>query len=148
MDSKKNDFVEMALHHIVALYLFGGLYLFNVWEAGAVAAFLHDIADIFISFSKSWAETEYGNVTGVFFVTAMVVWFYTRIYCLPQLMYSVATEEFPIGNYCKYIFLYLLCCMLLLHVYWFCMFIKILMKFIKAGEAEDTISATEKKSDG
>ena len=137
MDSKKNDFVEMALHHIVALYLFGGLYLFNVWEAGSVIAFLHDIADIFVSLSKSWAETNYSNVTAVLFVCAMGIWFYTRIFSLPILMYKLAETEFPIGNYCKYIFLYLLSCMLTLHVYWFTLFCKILMKFVKSGEAED-----------
>lgn len=43
---RKNDFVEMGLHHLVALYLFGGCYLTNIWEIGAVIAFVHDVADM------------------------------------------------------------------------------------------------------
>jgi len=93
MDSKKNDFVEMALHHIVALFLFGGLYLFNVWECGCVVAFLHDIADIFISLSKFWSETNYGNVTAVLFVFAMSVWAYTRLFTLPLLMKQIFDSD-------------------------------------------------------
>lgn len=27
--TKRNDFVEMGLHHIVSMYLFGGCYLYN-----------------------------------------------------------------------------------------------------------------------
>ena len=50
---RRNDFLEMALHHIVALYLFGGCYMFNLWEGGSVIAFLHDIADIFGNLTKT-----------------------------------------------------------------------------------------------
>jgi len=38
--------------------------------------------------------------------------------------------------------------MLMLHFYWFSLFVKILLKFVRKGEAEDTISATEKKTEG
>ena len=147
LDSKKNDFVEMALHHIVALYLFGGLYLMNVWEQGAVMAFLHDIADVFVNISKALSETEYANTTGAFFVTMMLVWFYTRIIVLPILMYEFATSRAGIGYCSKEIFLYLLSIMYMLHCYWFHLFFKILAKFIYEGEAEDLQSKTEAADD-
>jgi len=56
---KRNDFLEMALHHVVALYLFCGMYMFNAWEPGAVIALLHDIADISGNFVKFLSETRY-----------------------------------------------------------------------------------------
>jgi len=34
--AKKNDFVEMALHHIAALILIGGCYMINQWEVGSI----------------------------------------------------------------------------------------------------------------
>ena len=55
--NKKNDFLEMGLHHIVALYLFGGVYLANFFETGAVIAVLHDIADIGTNFTKFFSDT-------------------------------------------------------------------------------------------
>ena len=80
---KRNDFIEMGLHHIIALYLFGGGYLLNAWEIGAVIAFLHDIADIFVSIVKFLAETKYNKRAAHIMWIVMLVWFYTRIYALP-----------------------------------------------------------------
>lgn len=80
---KKNDFIEMGLHHIIALYLFGGGYLLNAWEVGAVISFLHDIADIFVSIVKMLAETKYNQRTANIMWVVMILWFYTRIFLLP-----------------------------------------------------------------
>lgn len=78
----------MGLHHIVSLYLFGGTYLFNQWEGGAVLAFLHDIADITTSIIKVLSDTKYKNVAGAFFIVfQMPVWFYTRCLVLPYTIY-------------------------------------------------------------
>jgi hypothetical protein len=63
MRTRKNDFIEMGLHLVVALYLFGGSYMMNAWEAGAVITFMHDIADIFTSVTKVMAETKYIHKT-------------------------------------------------------------------------------------
>lgn len=85
--ARKNDFVEMALHHIVAIYLFGGCYLCNVWEGGSVIALLHDIADITTNLVKMSAESKYGTATAIIFVTHMIIWFYTRNLLLPWMIY-------------------------------------------------------------
>jgi hypothetical protein len=90
--TRRNDFVEMSLHHIVSIYLFGGCYLFNIWEAGSVIAFLHDIADILTALSKLFSETRYSKCTVAAFLTLMVVWFYTRVALLPQFIYRVLTN--------------------------------------------------------
>ena len=39
VETKKNDFVEMGMHHLLTIYLMVGMYLFNAWEIGAVIAF-------------------------------------------------------------------------------------------------------------
>lgn len=43
---KRNDFIEMVLHDIITIYLYGGCYLVNVWEIGATIALIHDCSDI------------------------------------------------------------------------------------------------------
>ena len=90
---RRNDFFEMALHHIVALYLFGGCYMFNLWEGGSVIAFLHDIADITGNLTKTLTNTNYDTATAVVFVTTMIVWFYTRCFLLATYIYSIWTME-------------------------------------------------------
>jgi hypothetical protein len=82
--TRKNDFVEMALHHIVCIYLFAGMYLYNIWEVGSAVAFLHDIADITTNWVKMLAETKDKKVVPVLFVFHMGIWFWTRLFILPQ----------------------------------------------------------------
>jgi len=84
---RRNDFLEMALHHMVTLYLFTGCYVCNTWEVGAVIVLIHDIPDIGGYAVKLLAETNYKNTTAGAFVIMMGVWFYTRNFIFPQLIY-------------------------------------------------------------
>jgi len=79
----------MGMHHIVAVYLFGGAYLYNAWEIGSVIAFLHDIADITTNIVKALAESKYKTPTAIAFVTHMLIWFYTRNIILPYCIYRI-----------------------------------------------------------
>lgn len=68
LNTKKNDFVEMGLHHLVSIYLFGGTYLANQWEGGSVIAMLHDLADITTNIVKILSDTKYKNLAGAYFI--------------------------------------------------------------------------------
>ena len=67
--------------------------MFNVWETGAVIAFLHDVADITTNTIKTLAETNSKKVLAVVFVTHMVVWFYTRLAVLPYFIFNISQME-------------------------------------------------------
>jgi hypothetical protein len=86
---KKKDFIEMGLHHLLTIILYLAAYMINVWEAGIVIAFLHDIAEIFINLAKTLAETIYNRLTLVVFLVLMILWFYTRIYLLGSFIYQL-----------------------------------------------------------
>mmetsp|Transcript_27664 Transcript_27664/g.41948 ORF Transcript_27664/g.41948 Transcript_27664/m.41948 type:complete len:327 (-) Transcript_27664:120-1100(-) len=132
--TRRNDFVEMALHHIVSIYLFGGCYLYNAWEAGAVIAFLHDIADITTSLVKMLVETKMEMTTVVVFLTHMSIWFYTRNVILPLFIYEFYYADFVMGSpIVKPFFCFLLSCLCLLHFYWFSLFVRMLMKYYSNG---------------
>lgn len=146
--ARKNDFVEMALHHIVAFYLFSGCYLCNCWEVGAVIAFLHDIADITTNTVKALAESKFKTATAIVFVTHMCIWFYTRNCLLPWMIYQILIAkgenvDFAGEPIIRPFFAYLLGCMFLLHCYWFNMFIITLNKYISSGSTEDTQNRTQ-----
>ena len=70
-------------HHLVTAYLYGFSYMTNTM-IGAVVAFLHDFTDIFVSWTRIWAETDYKRVTAYSFLFAQVVWSYMRVYWLSQ----------------------------------------------------------------
>ena len=134
----------MGLHHIVAIYLYGGCYLFHAWNVGGVIALIHDIADITTGIVKSLAETKFGNATAISFVIHMILWFYTRLLLLPWSIYIIWITPVDMGSaIVKPTFCYLLGCMFLLHCYWYKLFCDHLNKFIKSGSTEDTQSATK-----
>ena len=46
-DHVRHDYMEMMLHHLVTMFLYGLSYLTNITLGGAVIMYLHDIADVF-----------------------------------------------------------------------------------------------------
>ena len=142
--TRTNNFIEMGLHHVVAIYLFGGCYLFNVWELGTVIAYLHDIADVTTNIIKTLTESSDKKLIGFVFVTHMGVWFWTRLLVLPYLIYNVYFMNPDMGN--KIVmpfFCWLLSCMFVLHWFWFMMFVNALQKYLKFGQTEDVHNKQE-----
>lgn len=43
--------------HLVACYLFGFSYISNL-QIGIVIVLIHDIADVWVTWTRVWAETE------------------------------------------------------------------------------------------
>ena len=80
---KTRDIIEMTLHEIITIYLYGGCYIVNYWEIGSVISLIHGVSDILIMASKVMSETNHGNITAGIFVSAMIVWFYTRLVVFP-----------------------------------------------------------------
>jgi len=135
---RRSDFIEMALHHIVTIYLMGGQYLFNVWEIGAVISYLHDVTGITTYIIKTLTETNVKLTLALVFVAHMALWFYTRLMVLPMLIYQITTISMDFGSpIVKPFFCYMLSCLVILHAYWFIMFVNMLSKYVKTGATED-----------
>lgn len=78
---KQNDYLEMMFHHLVTAYLYSFSHMTNTM-VGAVVAYIHDITDLFVTFTRIFAESEYKRVTAYSFIVAQFVWLYCRIYWL------------------------------------------------------------------
>ena len=131
----------MMLHHLVTVYLYGFSHMTNTLIGGPVA-FLHNWADVVVSWTRVWGETEYKNIGGYSFVIAQIIWFYTRIYVFPQLIYAstLSLEVYTYSSWIIAIFGGLLWCLYILHVYWFALMQGILLNFFLKGVAEDTVN--------
>lgn len=131
----------MMFHHLVTAYLFAFSYMTNTL-IGAVVAFLHDSTDIFVSWTRIWAETNCKRVTAYSFVVTQVVWFYMRIVWLSQCIYvsTIALEAYSKSPYVQPIFGFLLTCLLFLHIYWQYLMIGILLNYAQKGVAEDSVN--------
>ena len=96
--ARRTDFLEMALHHMVSVFLYGGCYLYNAWEIGAVIALIHAIADITVSMIKVLAETTYIKTTVSVLLFNMVLWGYTRNYGLYHAICKIWETQIDFGT--------------------------------------------------
>ena len=80
---KNNDWRTMLIHHIAAVALFPGLIFGGLLGAGVVAAWLHDVADIFVAICRILNVLEYKWSSTFAFIAMITVWFYTRLMLLP-----------------------------------------------------------------
>jgi hypothetical protein len=55
-NEKSNDFLEMMLHHLCTIYLYGFSYMTNTL-IGAVVALIHDLPDVPIAWTRAWSES-------------------------------------------------------------------------------------------
>ena len=141
--NRRNDFIEMALHHLVTVYLLIGQYLMNLLAIGSGILFLHDLSDIFVCIVKLAGETEYDALAALCMIVHMIVWAHTRLITFGYTIYQLATSDAVIGTYAKSIFVYLLCCLFLLHCFWFTLFVRMIYSFATEGVVEDIQQATE-----
>jgi len=140
-ESRHPDFWEMLLHHTLTCFLVSFSYLLNYTRIGSLVMLLHGATDIFIYLSKAVVDTTNVRliVVSYFLLVAAYAWF--RIYVFPAYIMRSAWIESIQANGEKlpgWGFLnFALCALLILHMYWFGLIIKIGTNFRKTGEARD-----------
>lgn len=97
---KSNDYLEMMFHHLVTFYLYAFSYMTNTL-IGAVIAYIHDIGDIGVTWTRSWSESNYKRFTAYSFILTLFAWFYTRLTMLPWCIYvaTIKLEVYVISPY-------------------------------------------------
>ena len=151
----RGDFQEMMAHHVVtnALIFFSSYYRFT--RIGSMVFVLHDLSDVPIDLSKLANFVKWKVTTIVCFVTMVLLWVVTRLTIFPFVICkSVWNESYeymvlkgtldPALHDAYYLLFYtLLGLLVLLHVTWFCILLKIGWTLVSTGERHDY---TEHKS--
>lgn len=132
----RNDFIEMFLHHAATLFLYGISYYLCRWEFGSIIMFMHDWADVPTSGIKCWSETVFLTPTLISLGFMSTLWLYTRIYLFPYVIYEAYRVDPYEGNFP---IVSSFCCIMLtslfiLHVYWFCILMIGVKKYVKKGK--------------
>ena len=128
---RNGEFLDLFLHHTITLYLYGGAYLYNCLECGAIMSFLHDLADVTICISKILMETNFKFMKGLIFLINILVWFYTRCCLYPVFLYQLSQYIPELSHpIITPIFYYLMICLFFLHCYWFLIFVSIFVKYL------------------
>ncbi|KAI9920038.1 hypothetical protein PsorP6_015364 [Peronosclerospora sorghi] len=150
----RNDFVEMLLHHLVTLILIGGSYLANYTTFGALVVFAHDLGDIVGYAIKAIVDTGCRPLLVLVYGALLVSWAYTRLYVFPyRLVYigRVTLQEVQPDFNVVYTetMIITLSLLIVLHVYWYFLFLVMGYVLVSKGVAEDIQQKVEdpKKED-
>jgi ceramide synthetase len=155
MESRKPDFGEMLLHHFVACSLISFSYLLNYVRIGSLVLLLHHAVDIFIHASKAFVDTSHKRIVALSYFGLVVTYAWLRVYVYPvYIMRSAWMESLPAAGseniYGWGYFNFTLCVLLLLHIYWFGLIVKIGVHFQRSGQARDiqaNLSSLDLKKD-
>jgi ceramide synthetase len=156
IEHKRKDFWEMQVHHVVTVSLIGVSYAFGWNRVGAVVMVLLDPADVPLHVAKQFkyvgdarpgTETQKRMQAGAdfFFVVFMLLFAVMRLGLYPYVVWSAHVEArryfaFGVGAWTCISLLYVLLC---LQVYWFWLILKVAIKVITSGAAEDVRSDDE-----
>jgi len=138
----RNDFLEMVLHHMCAIFLIIFSYLMNFIRIGTLVFYVHDLADIFSFLIKVTVDTTYTNLIISIYFSLLVSWGYLRIFVYPFYIIGTVIVDYPRFVLLSvekgyYFFLSMLCLLYLLHVYWYSLFLFMGFKFFATGKAQD-----------
>lgn len=135
----KNDFIEMLLHHIMTVALVGLAYYMNYMTMSLLVLFCHDFSDVFGYLVRIFVDTEYKKLAVMWYICLLVSWFYLRLVVFPFDLIRVAVYMNPVSHeiYGLGIMGSMLHILLILHAYWFSLFIRMGLKFISTSIPED-----------
>jgi len=151
IDSKRKDFYQMFLHHIVTIMLIFSSYAIGQFRIGVVIMFIHDAADYWLEAAKVFNYAKRQKLCDGFFVAFAIVFLLTRwvyypfwvLHCMIVLSWR---NVGPFPSY--YYFTTLLCILQVLHIYWGLLITQMVYKFTTEGKVDkDTRSEGESSSD-
>ncbi|OMJ66585.1 hypothetical protein SteCoe_36521 [Stentor coeruleus] len=143
----RNDFMEMLLHHFVAIMLISLAYLMNYLPVSLLVLYSHDISDFFVSLSRFLVDTDLSLLKSVSFIFLVISWFYTRLIVFPFDLIRASCYENPMINeiYGIEVITVMLHVLLVLHAYWFVLLMKMLAKLVAAKNLVDIQQDLSKK---
>lgn len=149
-DIKRKDFVQMTVHHAITILLLWISWSMNMVRVGTLILFSHDAADILLELGKLFRYAGWEKALAVDFVVFFFLWTGTRLVYYP--FYVVRSVIFEAPSYLQENFswwnlsgrpivaralLVMLCLLVVLHVVWTILILKIAQSFSTKGEVDD-----------
>ncbi|GMR47785.1 hypothetical protein PMAYCL1PPCAC_17980 [Pristionchus mayeri] len=156
-DVRRSDFWQLIFHHIVTIGLLSMSYAINFVRVGTLVLFSHDAADILLEGGKlvKYDKSRTKTTNGIF-VVFLLCWIVTRLGYYPFIVMRSAVFEaanliqpdYDVFNvfqvpYAPRIIIFMLCCLVVLHVFWTIIIGRIVYKTAMDGEVEDIRSESE-----
>lgn len=162
LEAKRKDHYQMVSHHIITVLLCTGSYCYYFTKIGHIILLLMDIVDVFLSSAKILKYCGFQTVCDLMFLIFMISWIILRhgvyIYVLwfswlkARVIMDADCSKFPLEYYNKRlcytdfqidIFLLLLAFLQIIMCIWMYMILRVAIRVIKGGSADDVRSDSE-----
>lgn len=145
-DTKRKDFWQMFVHHVVTVSLLFLSWACNFHRIGALVLAIHDIADVPLEGAKLAKYCKLQRLADLIFAIFTVTWIYSRCYLLfTRVIYYTAYEALSIIPFfpAYYIFNGLLCLLQMLHLAWTWIIMRMVYDALKNDGMRDLRSDSE-----
>ncbi|KAI6187134.1 TRAM LAG1 CLN8-like proteiny domain containing protein [Aphelenchoides besseyi] len=160
-DVRRSDFWEMFIHHIVTISLLSFSWTVNFVRLGSLILLSHDLSDPFLEGAKLIRYTRrFPGLANVVFVVFLICWTVTRLIYFPFVLVltgicdgpALIQPDYEVFNlsqkpYAPRVLLFLLLCLMVLHIFWTYLIFKIVIRALRSGEAADVRSDSEESED-
>jgi sphingoid base N-palmitoyltransferase len=146
-DTRRKDFWEMFLHHLVAVPLISFGWVCNIHRMGSLIMVIHDAADIFLEFAKSLKYAKFSKACDITFLIFVIVWIITRLMIYPRLLFVTFFRTLLPAYPVYYLLNSLLSIVLFLHIYWTYLIYKVLYDVITKGSVQKDERSSSEETD-
>ncbi|GFZ00184.1 ASC1-like protein [Actinidia chinensis var. chinensis] len=154
-ETRRSDFGVSMSHHLATVILIVLSYILRFARAGSIVLALHDVSDIFLEIGKMSKYSGAEALASFAFILFVLSWIILRLIYYPfwvlwstsyEVLLTLDKEKHKVdGPIYYYVFNSLLYCLLVLHIYWWVLIYRMLVKQIQArGQlSEDVRSDSE-----
>lgn len=150
IDTKRKDFWQMFVHHIVTIVLLVLSWACNFHRLGSLVLAIHDVSDVPMEGAKLAKYCSKQRIADLLFAVFTISWIYTRCYLLPsRVIYYTSHKAISIIPIfpAYYVFNFLLCILQLLHIAWTWLIMRIVFYALKNDGMRDLRSDSEDDPD-
>ncbi|SCV00865.1 LAME_0G12508g1_1 [Lachancea meyersii CBS 8951] len=156
VEEKRKDFWQMFAHHIITCLLTLGSYYYYFTRIGHVILIIMDVVDILLSSAKMLKYCGFSTACDYMFAIFLVFWVLLRHIAYNYIFYHAGTKApgLMANGQCMVskvqkrcwtpfiidVFLWLLGGLQVITIIWMALIVKVLIKIIKGGSAEDVRS--------
>ncbi|KAJ8440934.1 hypothetical protein Cgig2_022790 [Carnegiea gigantea] len=149
-ETRRSDFGVSMGHHVATVILIVLSYVFRFARVGSIVLALHDASDVFLEIGKMSKYSGAETIASVSFILFVMSWVLLRLTYYPfwvlwstsyEVVLTLDKEKHAVdGPIYYYLFNTLLYCLLVLHIYWWVLMYRMLVKQIQArGQLSDDV---------